>query len=103
MQVVSGRLDQPNVHFEAPPLGQLEADLDAFITWFNQPPQGLDWLVRAGITHLLLITLHPFDDGNGRVTRAVTDRALAQAERQCPVLFLERGHHGAPPRLLRSS
>ena len=82
MQVVSGRLDQPNVHFEAPPRGQLEAELDAFITWFNHPPQGLDGLVRAGITHLWLITLHPFDDGNGRVTRAVTDRALAQAERQ---------------------
>lgn len=82
MQVVSGRLDRPTVHFEAPPRGQLEADLDAFITWFNQPPQGLDGLVRAGITHLWLITLHPFDDGNGRVTRAVTDRALAQAERQ---------------------
>ncbi|HDZ47069.1 hypothetical protein LCGC14_0154380 [marine sediment metagenome] len=82
MQVVSGRLDRPNVHFEAPPRGQLEAELDAFITWFNHPPQGLDELVRAGITHLWLITLHPFDDGNGRVTRAVTDRALAQAERQ---------------------
>ncbi|KPQ24590.1 MAG: hypothetical protein HLUCCA13_08725 [Halomonas sp. HL-48] len=82
MQVVSGRLDKPNVHFEAPPRGQLEAELDAFITWFNNPPQGLDALVRAGIAHLWLITLHPFDDGNGRVTRAVTDRALAQAERQ---------------------
>ncbi|AYF32696.1 DUF4172 domain-containing protein [Vreelandella alkaliphila] len=82
MQVVSGRLDRPTVHFEAPPRGQLEAELDAFITWFNHPPQGLDGLVRAGITHLWLITLHPFDDGNGRVTRAVTDRALAQAERQ---------------------
>lgn len=82
MQVVSGRLYRPTVHFEAPPRGQLESELDAFITWFNQPPQGLDGLVRAGITHLWLITLHPFDDGNGRVTRAVTDRALAQAERQ---------------------
>ncbi|MGP9644659.1 MULTISPECIES: Fic family protein [unclassified Halomonas] len=82
MQVVSGRLNRPTVHFEAPPRGQLEAELDAFITWFNQPPPGLDGLVRAGITHLWLITLHPFDDGNGRVTRAVTDRALAQAEQQ---------------------
>ncbi|HAA46375.1 MAG: hypothetical protein XD36_2531 [Halomonas sp. 54_146] len=82
MQVVSGRLDRPTVHFEAPPRAELESELDAFITWFNQPPQGLDGLVRAGITHLWLITLHPFDDGNGRVTRAVTDRALAQAERQ---------------------
>ncbi|WP_172118169.1 Fic family protein [Halomonas hibernica] len=82
MQVVSGRLNRPTVHFEAPPRGQLEAELDAFITWFNHPPPGLDGLVRAGITHLWLITLHPFDDGNGRVTRAVTDRALAQAEQQ---------------------
>lgn len=82
MQVVSGRLDRPTVHFEAPPREQLEAELDAFLMWFNHPPQGLDALIRAGIAHLWLITLHPFDDGNGRVTRAVTDRALAQAEHQ---------------------
>ncbi|RUR34353.1 Fic family protein [Vreelandella nanhaiensis] len=82
MQVVSGRIDRPTVHFEAPPRGQLETELDAFINWFNHPPEGLDPLIRAGIAHLWLITLHPFDDGNGRVTRAVTDKALAQAERQ---------------------
>ena len=82
MQVVSGRLDRPTVHFEAPPRDRLEAELDAFVDWFNHPPAGLDGLLRAGIAHLWLITLHPFDDGNGRVTRAVTDRALAQAERQ---------------------
>ncbi|PRY65196.1 Fic family protein [Vreelandella songnenensis] len=82
MQVVSGRIDRPTVHFEAPPRDFLQAELDAFITWFNHPPEGLDSLVRAGIAHLWLITLHPFDDGNGRVTRAVTDKALAQAERQ---------------------
>ncbi|MCL7751440.1 Fic family protein [Guyparkeria hydrothermalis] len=82
MQVVSGRLDRPTVHFEAPPRDRLEAELDAFVDWFNRPPGGLDGLLRAGIAHLWLITLHPFDDGNGRVTRAVTDRALAQAERQ---------------------
>lgn len=82
MQVVSGRIDRPHVHFEAPPRGRLEAELEAFLEWFNHPPEGLDPLVRAGIAHLWLITLHPFDDGNGRVARAVTDRALAQAERQ---------------------
>lgn len=81
MQVVSGRLDRPRVHFEAPPREGLEAELDSFLDWFNNSPEGLDPLLRAGITHLWLITLHPFDDGNGRVTRAVTDRALAQAER----------------------
>lgn len=82
MQVVSGRIDRPTVHFEAPPREQLKAELDAFIAWFNHPPEGLDPLIRAGIAHLWLITLHPFDDGNERVTRAVTDKALAQAERQ---------------------
>lgn len=82
MQVVSGRLDRPNVHFEAPPRDHLEAELDTFIDWFNNPPPGLNPLLRAGIAHLWLITLHPFDDGNGRVSRAVTDRALALAERQ---------------------
>ncbi len=82
MQVVSGRLDRPRVHFEAPPRNMLEPEVNRFIQWFNQPPPQLDGLLRAGIAHLWLITLHPYDDGNGRVTRAVTDRALAQAERQ---------------------
>lgn len=82
MQVVSGRVDQPTVHFEAPPRDRLEKELNEFLSWFNQPPEMLDGLLRAGIAHLWLITLHPFDDGNGRVTRAVTDRALAQAEQQ---------------------
>ena len=81
MQVVSGRVDRPIVHFEAPPREQLDQELERFIHWFNHPPDELDLLLRAGIAHLWLITLHPFDDGNGRVCRAVTDRALAQAER----------------------
>lgn len=80
MQVVSGRLDQPTIHFEAPPKSQLISDLDRFIDWFNHPPSNLDGLVRAGIAHLWLVTLHPFADGNGRLSRAVADLALAQAE-----------------------
>lgn len=80
MQVVSGRLDQPTIHFEAPPKSQLISDLDRFIDWFNHPPSSLDGLVRAGIAHLWLVTLHPFADGNGRLSRAVADLALAQAE-----------------------
>jgi len=82
MQVVAGRIDRPRVHFEAPPRDRLEVELEAFLAWFNRPPAGLDSLLGAGIAHLWLITLHPFDDGNDRVARAVTDRALAQAERQ---------------------
>lgn len=84
MQVVSGRLDQPTVHFEAPPRLGLEQALDDFLEWFeasrNQPE--LDPLVRAGVAHFWFVTLHPFDDGNGRLTRAITDLALAQGEHQ---------------------
>lgn len=82
MRVVSGRIDRPQVHFEAPPRTGLEAELASFLYWFNQPPVGLDPLIKAGVAHLWLVTLHPFDDGNGRVARAVTDRALAKAEGQ---------------------
>ena len=80
MQVISGRLDNPTVHFEAPPRQGLEEELQRFTQWFNKPSADVDALLRAAIAHLWLITLHPFDDGNGRVARAVTDRALAQAE-----------------------
>jgi Fic family protein len=87
MQVVSGRIDRPRVHFEAPPRDRLEEELNTFLEWFNRPPAGLDPILRAGIAHIWLITLHPFDDGNGRVARAVTDRALAQAERRSVRLY----------------
>lgn len=82
MQVVSGRIDKPRVHFEAPPRDQLEAELAAFIEWFNQSRSDttFDPLLRAAICHFWFITLHPFDDGNGRITRALTDMALAQAD-----------------------
>lgn len=84
MQVVSGRLERPNVHFEAPPRQQLELELSQFIHWFNQSRDDvrLDPLIRAAIAHLWFITIHPLEDGNGRVTRLLTDLALAQAEAQ---------------------
>ncbi len=84
MQVVSGRIDKPTVHFEAPCRDVLDTELDMFINWFNDSREDLafDPLLRAAITHLWFVTLHPFDDGNGRITRLLTDLALAQAERQ---------------------
>ena len=84
MQVVSGRLDRPTVHFEAPPRQGLEEQLLDFLTWFqgSRSEAGLDPLLRAGIAHFWFVTLHPFDDGNGRLTRAITDLALAQGEQQ---------------------
>lgn len=84
MQVVSGRIDRPTVHFEAPPRSGLEARIGEFVAWFNASRNDatLDPLLRAAIAHLWFVTLHPFDDGNGRLTRALTDLALAQGEQQ---------------------
>ncbi|KGK81657.1 cell division protein Fic [Stutzerimonas degradans] len=84
MQVVSGRIDRPTVHFEATPLSGLEAQLADFLAWFDssRSDASLDPFLRAGIAHFWFVTLHPFDDGNGRITRAITDLALAQGEQQ---------------------
>ncbi len=84
MQVVSGRIDRPKVHFEAPPRNVLEQELSQFIDWFNtsKSDKSLDPVIRAAITHLWFVTLHPLDDGNGRITRLLTDLALAQGESQ---------------------
>ena len=84
MQVVSGRVDRPVVHFEAPPREGLEARVADFLAWFNASRREtrLDPLLRAAVAHFWFVTLHPFDDGNGRIARALTDLALAQGERQ---------------------
>lgn len=89
MQVLSGRIDRPTLHFEAPGRDRLEADLAGFIDWFNQSllDESLDPILRAGITHLWFVTLHPMDDGNGRLTRLLTDLALAQGESQSIRLY----------------
>lgn len=89
MQVVSGRIDRPTVHFEAPPRSGLETQLEHFIDWFNNSQSDvlLDPILRAAISHLWFVTLHPFDDGNGRITRALTDLALSQADSQSIRLY----------------
>ncbi len=87
MQVVSGRMDRPRVHFEAPPRAGLEAEVQRFLDWFNDPADELDPILRAGVAHLWFVTLHPFEDGNGRIARAITDRALAQAEQETIRLY----------------
>ncbi len=80
MQVVSGPVGRQRVHFQAPPADRLQAEMRHFLDWFNrkQEPEGL---LRAGLAHLWFVTIHPFDDGNGRIARAVGDMALAQSER----------------------
>ncbi len=79
MEVVSGAVGREKVHFEAPPASTLPAQTDAFLQWFEAAPVS-DALIKAGLAHLWLVTLHPFDDGNGRISRAVGDMALARAE-----------------------
>lgn len=89
MQIVSGPIHKPKVHYQAPARDQLDAELNGFMQWFNQSQHDpvIDPIVRAAITHLWFITLHPFEDGNGRITRALTDRALAQADQQSVRLY----------------
>ncbi|WP_276499471.1 Fic family protein [Pontibacter litorisediminis] len=80
MQVISGPLGRERVHFEAPDALKLEREMDKFLDWFNGESV-LDPVLKAGVAHLWFVTLHPFDDGNGRVARAITDMQLARAEK----------------------
>ena len=79
MQVASGPVGRERVHFRAPPANTLVAQTETFLQWLDAAPMG-DELVKAGLAHLWLVTLHPFDDSNGRISRAVGDMALARAE-----------------------
>ncbi|MEJ7643914.1 MAG: Fic family protein [Chryseolinea sp.] len=79
MQVVSGPLGRERVHFEAPDATLLEAEMSNFIQWFNAEIK-IDPILKAGIAHLWFVTIHPFDDGNGRIARAITDMQLARAD-----------------------
>jgi Fic family protein len=79
MQVVSGGVGREKVHFEAPPAERLGQEMVRFLDWFNHAP-GLDPTIKAGLAHLWFVTIHPFEDGNGRIGRAVCDMALARAD-----------------------
>lgn len=77
MQIVSGYIGNEKVYYEAPPRERLEAEMDAFITWYNDTPATL---IKAAIAHVWFVIIHPLDDGNGRITRAISDRVLSQIE-----------------------
>ncbi len=79
MQVVSGSIGHEKIHFEAPNADRLEIEMQTFLTWFDKP-NGLDPVLKAGIAHLWFVTIHPFEDGNGRIARAIGDMALARAD-----------------------
>lgn len=79
MQVVSGRVGHERVHFEAPAADRVEQEMTVFLDWFNND-DGTDLVLRAGIAHLWFVTIHPFEDGNGRIARALADMMLARSE-----------------------
>ncbi len=81
MQVVSGPEGRQRVHFEAPAAARLDAEMKTFLDWFNDGPENLDPVLKAGMAHLWFVTIHPFEDGNGRIARAIADMALARSEK----------------------
>lgn len=89
MQVVSGPVGRERVHFEAPAAKRLDREMDLFFEWFNEKQAAkaqIEPVLKAGLAHLWFVTIHPFDDGNGRIARAIADLALARAE-QTPQRF----------------
>jgi Fic family protein len=79
MQVVSGPIGKERVHFQGPPAKRVDAEMQAFLKWFEERAD-VDLVLKAGIAHLWFVTIHPFDDGNGRIARAIADMALAGFE-----------------------
>jgi Fic family protein len=79
MAVVSGPIGKEHVHFQAPPARRLDGEMQAFLEWFNAGA-AMDPVLKAALAHLWFVTVHPFDDGNGRIARAIADMALARSE-----------------------
>jgi Fic family protein len=79
MRVVSGPMGKETVHYEAPPATRVEGEIAAFLNWFEKP-RTVDGILHAAIAHLWFVTIHPFDDGNGRIARALADMSLARSE-----------------------
>ena len=80
MRVVSGAVGREKIHFEAPPGERVEQEMGTFLDWWEKSRGHEDGLLRAGLAHFFFVTIHPFEDGNGRIARALTDMALAQDE-----------------------
>ena len=80
MQVVSGAIGKEKVHYEAPVAGRLQGEMRTFLDWFEKK-NSIDLVLKAGVAHLWFVTIHPFDDGNGRIARTIADMELARSER----------------------
>jgi Fic family protein len=79
MQIVSGAMGKEKIHYEAVPASEVKVEMDRFLTWFNDKTP-LDPVLKAAIAHFWFIIIHPFDDGNGRIARAIADLMLARAD-----------------------
>lgn len=87
MRIVSGPIGRERLHFEAPAAARLKREMEVFLEWFNDDTAAdTDPVLKAGLAHLWFVTIHPFDDGNGRIARAIADLALARSE-QSPQRF----------------
>ena len=97
MQIVSGRLDRPTIHFEAPPSERVMPEMERYADWFNKTGPGgaepLPALTRAGLSHLYFESIHPFEDGNGRLGRALAEKSLAQNIGQPTLISLAFTNH----------
>ncbi len=87
MQVVSGRLGKEKIHYIAPPSKKVKSEMNAFLKWWNKKDQSSEGIIRAAIAHFWFVSIHPFDDGNGRLARVITDMALAQDEKTSKRLY----------------
>ncbi len=94
MQVVSGRLDRPTVHFEAPPSHKMQHEMEQFISWFNtmhsKTEKSILPIAKAGIAHLYFVSIHPFEDGNGRIARAIAEKSISQSLGQPALISLSK-------------
>jgi Fic family protein len=107
MEVVSGAIYAPKVHFQAPPSSAVPSEMKGFVKWFNHTaPNGktpLPSLSRAGLAHLYFVSIHPFEDGNGRIARSISEKALAQGLGQPTLNRAGRHDPGQTQGLLRGA
>ncbi len=80
MRIVSGPIGREKIHYEAPPADRLDKEMNLFFRWWDNSRRDVDGLLRAAVSHLRFVAVHPFEDGNGRIARTLTDMALAQDE-----------------------
>lgn len=91
MRVVSGPIGREKVHYEAPAAARVDGEMRAFLNWFNGA-DGMDLVLKAGIAHMWFVTIHPFEDGNGRIARALADLMLARSERSSQRFYSMSAH-----------